>query len=184
MKVNVAHILLPLFVIGYTLPDPIDVLQIPERGFFSEKPADCWNESLLSGNGTMGVMVMGKPYSDTIITNHALLYMPINEPLLPVSQGKYLDEIRNTMLQGDYGKASQFVVDLSHKEGYHGKQWPDPYVPALDLTVRSPALDKQYSYARTVNFETGVVEVKWLLVCYTWLMLLSHWVKASNFMTC
>lgn len=161
MKFSLTYILVPLLIVGCTSSEKIEITQIPERGFFSETPASIWQESLLSGNGTMGIMVMGNPKCDTIITNHALLYLPINEPLPPVSQGKHLEEIRDLMLRGDYGKASQYIVDLSHQEGYKNKRWTDPYVPALDLTVSSANADKPTAYARTVDFETGVVTVKW-----------------------
>lgn len=161
MKISLLYAFVLLSLTSCDSLDEINILQIPERGFYSEKPAVYWTESLLSGNGTMGVMVMGSPYRDTVITNHALLYLPINEPLLPVSQGEHLDKIRQMMLDGKYGEASQYIVDLSQKEGYKEKRWTDPYIPALDLVVNSASPGKQIAYARTVNFETGVVDVKW-----------------------
>jgi hypothetical protein len=130
------------------------------KGLYCELPAANWSEALLTGNGEIGAMVMGKPYNDTIIVNHALLYMPINKPLLPVAQGNYLDEIRNLMLQGKYENASNFVVDLSHKEGYGNKRWTDPFVPAFNIEINSHS-ENILEYRRSVDFETGVVEVKW-----------------------
>jgi len=115
--------------------DPIDIGSTPDRGFRSNRPADKWEEGLVSGNGIMGAMVMGHPLSDTIIVNHASLYMPVNEPLEPVSQGDYLEEIRSLMLDGQYGEASRFVVDLSHEEGWEGKRWTDPIIPAFDIVI-------------------------------------------------
>lgn len=76
----------------------IDLNQMPERGFHSDRPASKWEESLVTGNGTMGLMVEGQPYHETIVFNHALLYLPLNKPLKPVSQGKHLKEIRQMML--------------------------------------------------------------------------------------
>lgn len=63
---------------------------LPERGFHSDRPAKIWEESLVSGNGIMGAMVMGDPYQESIVLNHALLYLPIHSARKPVSQGKYL----------------------------------------------------------------------------------------------
>ena len=45
----------------------------PKRGFYSDRPAKIWEESLVSGNGIMGAMVIGDPYQESIVLNHALL---------------------------------------------------------------------------------------------------------------
>jgi alpha-L-fucosidase 2 len=34
----------------------------PEHGFASWMPGRSWDEALLSGNGTIGAMVMGRPH--------------------------------------------------------------------------------------------------------------------------
>ncbi|MBN2698895.1 MAG: glycoside hydrolase N-terminal domain-containing protein, partial [Bacteroidales bacterium] len=140
--------------------DNINVYAVPDRGFMSNRPANSWEEALVSGNGIMGAMVMGFPGSDTIIVNHALLYLPLNEPLKPVSQGLHLDTIRTMMLKREYCQASRYVVDLSQQENYGAKRWTDPFIPAFDLIIE---MEKDYikDYARSVNFETGEVEVKW-----------------------
>ncbi len=129
-------------------------------GFTSDRPASSWEEALVTGNGTMGAMVMGHPYSDTVIINHALLYLPLNRPLKPVSQGIRLDSIRGMMLRGDYGRASQFVVDLSRTEGYGVKRWTDPFIPAFQLVIDMNR-DSLLQYSRGVNFSTGEATVKW-----------------------
>lgn len=137
-----------------------EIGKIPQRGFLSIKPAGNWEEALVTGNGTMGAMVMGHPYHDTLILNHALLYLPLNRPLEPVSQGKHLQQIRKLMLEGRYGEASQYVVDLSYEEGWGGKRWTDPYIPGLDITIGMEE-DSVEEYARTVDFQTGEAAVKW-----------------------
>lgn len=137
-----------------------DIYNLPSNGFKSIKPASSWEEALVTGNGTMGAMVMGFPYSDTIIINHALLYLPLNRPLKPVSQGTHLDSIRAIMLRGDYGKASQYVVGLSHDAGYASKRWTDPFIPAFQIAI-SMKRDSLTEYSRHVNFETGEAGVHW-----------------------
>ena len=37
----------------------------PKRGFYSDRPAKIWEESLVSGNGIMGAMVIGDPYQES-----------------------------------------------------------------------------------------------------------------------
>ncbi len=140
--------------------DEISIEDVPERGFMSNRPASSWEEALVTGNGIMGAMVMGFPYSDTIIVNHAELYMPLHKPLKPVPQGKNLEKIRSMMLNGQYGEASRFVVGLSHEKGWKHKRWTDPYIPAFNITI-DMVKDSLKDYARTVNFQTGEAEVKW-----------------------
>lgn len=137
-----------------------DSLITPQYGFYSTRPAKVWEESLVSGNGTMGAMVKGEPFRESIVVNHALLYLPIHQPLKPVSQGARLAEIKELMLQGKYAEASQLVVDLSHAEGYGDKRWTDPFIPAFRVEIESDS-SRTTHYARQVNFETGEVEVKW-----------------------
>lgn len=138
----------------------IDLNQVPERGFHSDRPAAKWEESLVTGNGTMGLMVEGQPYHETVVFNHALLYLPLNKPLKPVSQGKHLEEIRQMMLNDEYDKAARFVVDLSKQEGYGAKRATDPFVPAFQLNLSTDSCEMK-DYTRTVDFTTGEVEVKW-----------------------
>jgi hypothetical protein len=85
--------------------------EVPQRGFVSGRPADTWEEGLISGNGTHGALVPGNPLDETIILNHAHLYMPLHDPLPPVNTGSHLEEIRTMMSEGRYQKASEYVVE-------------------------------------------------------------------------
>lgn len=44
--------------------DRLGKTDIPDRGFWSEKPADTWEQALVTGNGTQGALVMGIPLDD------------------------------------------------------------------------------------------------------------------------
>ena len=133
----------------------------PERGFIGSRPADRWEDAMISGNGRYGAMVMGQPLDETIILSHARLYMPLNPPLQPVDTASHLQEIRQMMAQGEYQRAADYVVQLSHQEGWGGKRWTDPFIPAFDLRVRMEAKGQVKGYARSVDFSTGVAAVRW-----------------------
>jgi alpha-L-fucosidase 2 len=140
----------------------IDIDAIPRKGFKSERCAEDWTQALLVGNGIMGAMEMGRPFNDTIIVNHALLYRPQTAPKMPVSQGAHLSTIRDIMLKGDYQKAADYIVELSHKEGYGNKIWTDSYIPAFDIVLSQKDYNRKVTqFARTVDFETGVADTKW-----------------------
>ena len=132
----------------------------PERGFTSWLPARSWEEALLCGNGTIGAMVIGRPHDETIILNHALLYLPASLPIKPINQASRLDEIRQLMLEGKYTDAAKIPVEQSLKEGYSGLRWTDPYMPAFDIRLDMPPSNIKH-YVRSVDFETGECFVYW-----------------------
>jgi hypothetical protein len=106
-------------------------------------------------------MVMGQSLDETIILSHARLYMPLHPPLQPVDTAGRLKEIRQMLAEGRYQQAADYVVQLSHQEGWGGKRWTDPFIPAFDLRVRMEAKGQVRGYARSVDFSTGVASVRW-----------------------
>lgn len=67
----------PPYVVG-----DIDQLLLdkPAHGFVTNKPAYKWEEAMLTGNGTLGALVMGYPLKERIIFSHEKLYSPENPP--------------------------------------------------------------------------------------------------------
>lgn len=134
---------------------------IPERGYYSETPVNRWEHGMVSGNGVTGALVYGVPRRDTVVLSGWDLYMPLNEPLLPVNMGIHLDTIREMMFAGLYGDASEYVVSLSREEGYGSKRWTDPFVPGFDLLIGHEGSGSAENYRRSVDFTTGEVVVSW-----------------------
>jgi len=147
--------------LGSALAAPQATTASPTRGFVSSRPADNWQNALVSGNDKFGALVMSQPLDETIIFNHARLFMPLNKPLPPVDTASHLPEIRRMLAEGQYQRAADYVVGLSHKEGYGGKRWTDPFIPAFDLRVKMTAHGEVREYQRAVDFETGVASVRW-----------------------
>ena len=83
---------------------------VPERGFVSSQAATNWEFALTSGNGKYGALVYGQPLDETIVFNHARLFMPLCEPLPPVDTASHLKEIRQMLADGQYQRAADFVV--------------------------------------------------------------------------
>jgi len=133
---------------------------VPNQGFYSERPAKTWEEYLVSGNGTMGLMVAGEPYDEVHVLNHSELFMPIHEPLTPPSQGNHLAHIRQMMTNGDYQGAADLLVDISHADGFGKKRQSDLFIPAFALGIKSRKSETK-GYSRAVNFNTGEVIVRW-----------------------
>lgn len=146
MNKNLVLVMMLLLSVGCKA-EKIEMSEVPERGFYSTRPATYWEESLVTGNGIMGAMIEGNPYKESVVFNHALLYLPIHKPLKPVSQGKYLEKVRKMMLEGKYTEASRFIVDLANSEGYSGKHATDPFIPAFRMNIQSDSTTVR-NYAR------------------------------------
>jgi alpha-L-fucosidase 2 len=133
----------------------------PQRGFISYTSATRWEEGLMSGNGRMGVIVASHPLEERVVVSHERLFLPWHEPLAPVDTASHLREIRSMLKAGEYQRAAEFVVELSHREGYGDMILTDPFFPACDLTLCAEPRGEIRNYARSLDFQTGVASVGW-----------------------
>ena len=133
-------------------------LTAPERGFISSKPAETWEQGLISGNGTIGANVLSRPLDETIVFTHERLFMPNGDPVMPPNLAPRLFEIRQLIDRGLYKQATQLAFDLSEQTGF---MYPDPFVPAFDLSIKMDAEQEIADYLRSVDFQTGEATVHW-----------------------
>jgi alpha-L-fucosidase 2 len=105
-------------------------LPFPDRGFVSSKPARIWEEGLICGNGTIGMVAFSRPLDERIIFSHERLFMPMGDPVVPPDQSKHLPEIRKLMAEGKYKEACELQFKLSGQESFI---YPDFFVPAFDI---------------------------------------------------
>ncbi|WP_442588054.1 glycosyl hydrolase family 95 catalytic domain-containing protein [Pedobacter sp. AW31-3R] len=130
----------------------------PAHGFTSWHPAETWEHSLLSGNGTMGAMVIGQPYDETLLLSHSQLFMPQKRSGKRFEQESELTRIRKTLMEGKYPEAAAIPARLRKDQGYDDIR--DPFIPAFDLKISQTAGDIR-AYQRALNFETGEAIVNW-----------------------
>lgn len=133
-------------------------LAVPTRGFVSSQPAKTWEEGLICGNGTIGLNALSRPLNERIIFSHERLFLPMGDPVMPPDQSVRLFEIRRLIDKGLYKQACDLQFRLSGQDGF---MYPDYYVPAFDLTIRSQAKGEIRCYARSVDFQTGEATVHW-----------------------
>jgi alpha-L-fucosidase 2 len=133
-------------------------VKVPERGFISSQQAETWEEGLLSGNGTIGANVMSRPLDETIIFTHSGLFLPKGPPTMPPDQSARLFEIRRLIDKGLYKQATQLQFQLSGQESF---MYPDPFVPAFDMSIKMNTEQIIRDYVRSVNFENGETLVHW-----------------------
>ncbi len=133
-------------------------LPVPERGFVSSRPAQTWEEGLITGNGTIGVNALCRPLDERIIFTHERLFLPMGAPVMPLDQSARLVEIRRLIDKGLYKQACQLQFNLSGQDGF---MYPDYFVPAFDLAIRTRAEGEVRDYARSVDFQTAEAVVHW-----------------------
>jgi alpha-L-fucosidase 2 len=137
-------------------------LSIPNRGMYSVQPAQRWEEALVSGNGTMGVLVWGQPREERIIFNHEALYEPLtNEPCQVPNIAEAFPKVRELVVQGKYKEAYDYSIKSAADKGYSGPQPTDPYHPAMAMLIRQPGQGQLDGYMRSVDFTTGEITVAW-----------------------
>ncbi len=144
-----------LAIDSFALPNQ---LKAPARGFISSQPAETWQQGLLSGNGTIGANVLSRPLDETIIFTHERLFLPKGPPLMPPLTAPRLFEIRRLIDRGLYSQATELAFNLSEQKGF---MYPDPFVPAFDLSIRMDTEKDISDYMRSVDFQTGEVTVHW-----------------------
>jgi hypothetical protein len=144
------------------LEELLTQLQIdnPKHGFVSLRPARTWEESLISGNGTIGVLIPGDINKDRIVLSHERIFLPRSAPLKGPALGNILDETRQGLLEGNFDAAADLFIKESAKAGFTQEfVWTNPHIPACELEFESLRPIDPETYARTVNYETGEATV-------------------------
>lgn len=128
------------------------------RGLTVITPSSQWRDALPSGNGVIGAMVYGSIGTERIMFNHNELWFGGKKSELPDMSAE-LPIVREIMLAGNYGEANMYYVNKMLEKGFDAKH--ANYHPAFDMLLNMERELLFEDYSRTLNFETGEVEVKW-----------------------
>jgi alpha-L-fucosidase 2 len=128
------------------------------HGMTMIKPSEQWREALPSGNGIIGALVYGSVNEERILFNHNELWYQGRDGELPDISAE-LPVVRKLLLDGDYREANEHYRKKLKEAGFNLTN--ARYHPAFDMLVTSDTDLMFEDYARTVDFETGEVEVKW-----------------------
>ncbi len=142
---------------------------IPTR-VISTQPPLRWEDAMLSGNGSTGIMVMGMPLEDTIIVNHEKLWTVGNayRPQTPDLRQAW-QEAKKIAQEGRYLDADMYIGDAVsriNKELY-GEQFKgrrpsyDRTHPGFHMHVSTESNGAPLGYRRETNLETGEISVFW-----------------------
>jgi hypothetical protein len=142
---------------------------IPTR-VISRQPPLRWEDAMISGNGSTGIMVMGLPLDDCVIVNHEKFWAVGNDylPRTPHLREAW-DEAKKIALKGRYLDADMFIVEEARKSfrRMYGEQATDSRPrydrthPGFHLNVSMESNGAPLEYRRETNLETGEISVFW-----------------------
>ncbi|NLX77992.1 MAG: glycoside hydrolase family 95 protein [Clostridiaceae bacterium] len=119
---------------------------------------DMWREALPSGNGTVGVAVLGSIKQETVIINHNRLWHWGRKDELP-DVGYKLKETRALMDENRFLEASWNLTNALREHGY-GTTLEAP-MPLADLKITMPCETGFKNYLRELAVDTGEITVAW-----------------------
>ena len=129
---------------------------VPQRGFCSLAPG---GDSLLSGNGTMNVELMGDPFTEQIPFSHESLFAPKKKNLEAPHMSNVLPQVRQMMLEEKYQEAAKLAYDEWQKNPVTRSGMGGGGRFSMLLEVPKSASVK--NYLRTVDFESTELKVHW-----------------------
>ncbi|MDQ0230732.1 glycosyl hydrolase family 95 catalytic domain-containing protein [Metabacillus malikii] len=134
--------------------------RIPEYGAFSRQPAEKWEFANVTGNGELGAMHYGKPERETVIVNHAELFLPLGSKEEIPNMAPYLEEVRKISRTEGYIASHEYFIRKGEELG-HTLVDTDPYHPGVFLSIEQPSAKVVHDYIRAVDFATGEVLTSW-----------------------
>jgi len=134
-------------------------IENPKHGFISRLMPTKWEESLISGNGTIGTLMPGNVNKDRVVLSHEKLFLPKYAPAKAPHLGSRLAETRELILKGNYEKAGEIMMEEGIKAGIKDLVWTNPLIPACQIEIENLNPIQQTEYARSINYETGETKV-------------------------
>jgi len=142
---------------------------IPTR-VISTQPPLRWEDAMISGNGSTGIMVMGFPLDDLVVVNHEKLWTVGNDyrPQTPDLREAWKVAAKIAQ-QGRYLDADMYIVEEVQKKNreLYGEQFRggrpgyDRTHPGFHLHVSTESNGMPIGYRREMNLETGEISVFW-----------------------
>ena len=146
------------------------MIQGPKR-VKSAQPATRWQDALISGNGSTGIMVMGEPFCEKIVLNHEKLWV------IAVDAKRDVADMREAYMQArrlaadlrfdDAEKLIRKHFNEQNSRSYgseqlvNGRLPVDRVHPGLHLLLSIPKVAGVTNYSREMILDTGECVVAW-----------------------
>jgi len=141
-----------------TPPEPAG----PVQGIHDTEPAQRWEDAFLSGNGEVGIMVLGRPDRERVVHTHHRFVLPnAARDSGPPATADRVEEVRDLILAGRRREAQRAFSDgrtLQWTQSFH----PGPVLHLDTVTGGEGTADHRiHEYRRATRFATGEVVVSW-----------------------
>ncbi len=146
--------IITLLAIFYILPR-LSVAQENQLKLWYNKPAMDWNEALPVGNGSLGSMVFGNIFQETLQLNESSVWAGKDEDFVnPEAKGS-LNTIRKLLFEGKYADAEE----LAEKNLMGDKKTWSSYQELGNLKLDFTRSDRHVSnYIRELNIKTAIAK--------------------------
>ena len=115
-----------------------------------------WREGLFTGNGTIGVNVLGSVSREVVVVNHTDLWWQGNTGVLPDVSDK-TKNIKKNLDALSFRDAETVLTNALNAKNYKPElAYP---LPVCDFVLNMPVENTATEYERAVNLETGEVNV-------------------------
>ena len=129
-------------------------IEYPAHGVVTTTRSTNWWDAMIAGNGSVGVLVPGKPVRESLIFSHERLFLPYNPPMEPVRFAPHIDRYRRMI---EEGRADECAETMWEDSGLPELIWTDPFVPAFQLDLEIADLEAAKEVLRKTDYRTGVV---------------------------
>jgi hypothetical protein len=159
---------IPCVASAKTESEEIDVTALYEKGNFatsyneivsrkSNSSSRAWRDGMVSGNGEVGYVTSGSPYSDTFIFQHMYFNYPSSQPReIPEELTGQLEDARlNVFNLNDKWEVKAADGTKRHRTFYYS------FHPGHQLRLTSAYNDNQKNYVRWTNYETAETGVEY-----------------------
>lgn len=122
------------------------------RLFYTE-PATKWEETLPIGNGSIGAMIWGNPKNECLGLNEESIWSGYYHDKNNHNAAKYLNEVRQLIIRGEYEKAEKLIQDNMLGE------YNESYLPLGDLLINFHHSENILNYERILDIDNSIATV-------------------------
>ncbi|HEU4962059.1 MAG TPA: glycoside hydrolase N-terminal domain-containing protein [Sphingomonas sp.] len=134
---------------------------VPARGMCSTAPGTPFRETLISGSGAMLFELTGHPWAEELLFHHERLMLPWRRPFEAPKVADALPHIRKLLLDGKYREGADYAFQAMTDAGLQVNTKAHPTIPAFAMRIETPAAGAARDYLRTLDFESGEMQVAW-----------------------
>ncbi|MFC6463564.1 glycoside hydrolase N-terminal domain-containing protein [Marinilactibacillus sp. GCM10026970] len=127
------------------------------KGVWSTKPAEKWEDGYIVGNGALGGILFGSPNVFNLVANHHTLFLKQNKMNNIPDMSDHLDSFKAIIEAKGYQKGVEYFEKVALEKGYQGLTMSDPYHPGSEIQLEIEVDGKSVTdFQRQLDYEKGL----------------------------